>query len=79
MNNGIILRFTRNSDREVLSGHVIFQLVLIMKEFGRHSFAPLGRPSTLLVEKGLYTVLCEVKAILNSRPITKAPTDPNDH
>ena len=31
-----------------------------------------------LDEEGLHTVLCEVEAILNSRPITKSPTDPND-
>ena len=31
-----------------------------------------------LDEEGLHTVLCEVEAIINSRPITKASTDPND-
>lgn len=31
-----------------------------------------------LDEEGLHTVVCEVEAILNSRPITKASTDPND-
>lgn len=31
-----------------------------------------------LDEEGLQTVLCEAEAILNSRPITKASTDPND-
>lgn len=31
-----------------------------------------------LDEKGLHTMLCEVEAIINSRPITKASTDPND-
>ena len=31
-----------------------------------------------LDEESLRTVLCEVKAIINSRPITKASTDPND-
>ena len=31
-----------------------------------------------LDEEGLHTVLCEVEAIVNSRPITKASTDPND-
>lgn len=31
-----------------------------------------------LDEEGLHTVLCEAEAILNSRPITKASTDPND-
>ena len=31
-----------------------------------------------LDEEGLHTVFCEVEAILNSRPITKASTDPND-
>ena len=31
-----------------------------------------------LDEEGLHTVLCEAEAILNSRPITKVSTDPND-
>ena len=31
-----------------------------------------------LDEESLHTILCEVEAILNSRPITKASTDPND-
>ncbi|XP_042070053.1 uncharacterized protein LOC121812301 [Haplochromis burtoni] len=31
-----------------------------------------------LDEEGLCTVLCEAEAIVNSRPITKASTDPND-
>ena len=31
-----------------------------------------------LDEESLHTTLCEVEAILNSRPITKASTDPND-
>lgn len=31
-----------------------------------------------LDEDGLHTVLCEVESIINSRPITKATTDPND-
>lgn len=31
-----------------------------------------------LNEEGLHTVLCEAKAIINSCPITKASTDPND-
>lgn len=31
-----------------------------------------------LDEEGLHTVLCEVEAIINSCPITKASTDPND-
>lgn len=31
-----------------------------------------------LDEECLYTVFCEVEAIINSRPITKATTDPND-
>ncbi|KAK0143556.1 hypothetical protein N1851_018296 [Merluccius polli] len=31
-----------------------------------------------LDEEGLHTVLCEAEAIINSRPITKASTDPND-
>ncbi len=31
-----------------------------------------------LDEEALYTVLCEVESILNSRPITKEYTDPND-
>ena len=31
-----------------------------------------------LDEDGLHTVLCEVEAIINGRPITKASTDPND-
>ena len=31
-----------------------------------------------LDEEGLHTVLCEVEAIINGRPITKASTDPND-
>ncbi len=31
-----------------------------------------------LDEECLYTVFCEVEAIINSRPITKASTDPND-
>ena len=30
-----------------------------------------------LDEKGLHTVLCEAEAIINSRPITKASTDPD--
>lgn len=38
--------------------------------------------STLKVQhldkEGLHTVLCEVEATTNSRPITKASTDPND-
>lgn len=32
----------------------------------------------MLDEEGLCTVLCEVEAILNSQPITKAFTDPNN-
>ena len=31
-----------------------------------------------LDEEGLQTALCEVEAILNSRPITRESTDPND-
>ena len=31
-----------------------------------------------LDEEGLHTVLCEVEAIINGSPITKASTDPND-
>ncbi|CAI5660401.1 unnamed protein product [Oreochromis niloticus] len=31
-----------------------------------------------LDDEGLCTVLCEAEAIVNSRPITKASTDPND-
>ena len=31
-----------------------------------------------LDEEALFTVLCEVESILNSRPITKESTDPND-
>ncbi|XP_034530056.1 uncharacterized protein LOC117805434 [Notolabrus celidotus] len=31
-----------------------------------------------LDEEGLHTILCEAEAIINSRPITKASTDPND-
>ena len=31
-----------------------------------------------LDEEGLHTVLCEVESIINSRPITRASTDPND-
>ncbi|KAK0146726.1 hypothetical protein N1851_013933 [Merluccius polli] len=31
-----------------------------------------------LDEESLHTVLCEVEAIINGRPITKASTDPND-
>lgn len=31
-----------------------------------------------LDEESLHTVLCEAEAIVNSRPITKASTDPND-
>ena len=31
-----------------------------------------------LDEEGLHTVVCEVEAIIDSRPITKAYTDPND-
>lgn len=31
-----------------------------------------------LDEEGLHTVLCEVEAVINGRPITKASTDPND-
>lgn len=31
-----------------------------------------------LDEESLHTVLCEAEAIINSRPITKASTDPND-
>lgn len=31
-----------------------------------------------LDEEGLHTLLCEVEAIINGRPITKASTDPND-
>lgn len=40
------------------------------------------KSSTLRVQTldddGLHTVLCEIKAILNSRPITTASTEPND-
>ncbi len=32
----------------------------------------------VLDEEGLYTILCEVEAIMNDRPITKASDDPND-
>lgn len=31
-----------------------------------------------LDEEGLHTIVCEVEAIINGRPITKASTDPND-
>lgn len=31
-----------------------------------------------LDEEALHTVLCEVESIINSRPVTKASTDPND-
>lgn len=32
----------------------------------------------ILDDEGLHTVLCEVEAIINDRPITKASDDPND-
>ncbi len=32
----------------------------------------------VLDDEGLYTILCEVEAIINDRPITKASDDPND-
>ncbi len=31
-----------------------------------------------LDKEGLYTILCEVEAIMNDRPITKSSNDPND-
>lgn len=68
--------------RKKSSGFSSPHLVHIMELYGRDLLDLCERTLTLKVqcldEESLHTVLCEVEAIINGRPITKASADPND-